>query len=217
MTNTGFDGASDATHRSRFDAGATSRAGLLKRMALLGGGGALAAGGVATALAHDASSAASAARDARILNYVLRLEELKAAFYREAAERGALTGELQQLARILARHERVHVAFLRRRLGRRAESRRPYDFGAATSDADTFASTARTLEETAVAAYVGQGANLTRRLMTEFAQLCSVEGRHAAWVDDLLNRSPAPRAADEAKTPRDVIAVIENTGFETTT
>jgi hypothetical protein len=216
MTKTGFDGVSDATHGSRFDVGAISRAGLLKRAALLGGG-AVAAGGVATALARDARSADSAPRDARILNYVLRLEELKAAFYREAAERGALTGELQQLARVLARHERVHVSFLRRRLGRRAESRRTYDFGDATSDADTFASTAWTLEETAVAAYVGQGANLTRRLMTEFAQLCSVEGRHAAWIADVLDRSPAPRAADEAKAPRDVVAVIEGTGFETTT
>jgi hypothetical protein len=216
MTKAGFDGASDATHLSRFDVGATSRAELFKRAALLGGG-AVVAGGVATALAQDASSAASAARDARILNYVLRLEELKAAFYQDAAERGALTGELQQLARVLARHERAHVSFLRNRLERRAESRRTYDFGDATSDADTFGSTAQTLEETAVAAYVGQGANLTRRLMTEFAQLCSVEGRHAAWIADLLDRSPAPRAADEAKAPRDVVAVIEGTGFETAT
>jgi hypothetical protein len=216
MTNTGFDGASDATHVSRFDMHATSRAGLLKRAALLGGG-AVAGGGVATALVQDARSAASAARDARILNYVLRLEELKAAFYREATERGALTGELQQLARVLADHERAHVSFLHRRLRKRAESGRAYDFGDATSDADTFASTARMLEETAVAAYVGQGANLTRRLMTEFAQLCSVEGRHAAWISDVLDRSPAPRAADEAKTPGDVVAVIEGTGFERTT
>ena len=216
MTNTGFGEPSDGTYGSRSAVGATSRAELLKRAALLGGG-AVAAGGVATALAQDASSAAAAARDAQILNYILRLEELKAAFYRDAVERGALTGELQQLSRVLARHERAHVAFLRKRLGKRAESRRTYNFGDATSDADTFASTAQTLEETAVAAYVGQGANLTRRVMTEFAQLCSVEGRHAAWIADLLDRSPAPRAADEAKTPRDVVAVIEGTGFETTT
>jgi hypothetical protein len=215
MTNRRFDAASGATHGRSVDAGATSRAGLLKQAALLGGG-AVAAGGVATALANDASSEASATRDARILNYVLRLEELKAAFYREAAERGVLTGELHQLARVLARHERAHVSFLRGRLGGRAESRRTYDFGDATSDVGTFGSTARMLEETAVAAYVGQGANVTRRLMSELAQLCSVEGRHAAWIADVLDRSPAPRAADRAKTPRDVVAVIERTGFETT-
>jgi hypothetical protein len=214
MTNRGFHGASEAARGSHVDAGVISRAEVLKRAALLGGG-AVAAGGVAAAITQDASSAASAAADARILNYVLRLEELKAAFYGEAVERGALTGELQQLARVLARHERAHVSFLRRRLGRQAESRRTYDFGDATGDADRFASTARTLEETAVAAYVGQGANLTRRLMTEFAQMSSVEGRHAAWIADLLDGSPAPRAADEAKAARDVVSVIEGTGFET--
>ena len=215
MKNTGLDGFSDATCGSRFDV-ATSRAGLLKRAAFLGGG-AVAAGGVATALAQEARSGASSARDVRILNYVLRLEELKAAFYQEAAAQGALTGELQQLARVLSRHERAHVSFLRRHLGTRAESGRTYDFGNATSDADVFASTAQTLEETAVTAYVGQGANLTRRLMTEFAQLCSVEGRHAAWIADLVDRPPAPRPADKAKSPRDVVAVIEDTGFEKAT
>jgi hypothetical protein len=61
MTNRGFDRAYDATHELRFEVGAPSRAGLLKRAALFAGG-AFAAGGVATALAQDASSVASAAR-----------------------------------------------------------------------------------------------------------------------------------------------------------
>jgi Ferritin-like domain len=216
MTNTGFDSDCEVDGAPRFGLRATSRAGLFKRTALLAGGAA-AITGVATALAQEASSSGSPARDVRILNYVLRLEELKGAFYREASEGGALTGELKQLADVLARHERAHVSFLRRHLGRRAEGERTYDFGDATSNADTFASTTRTLEETAVAAYVGQGANLTRQLMVEFAQLCSVEGRHAAWIADVLGRSPAPRAADDAKTPREVVALIEQTGFEATT
>jgi Ferritin-like domain len=214
MVNTGFGWESDAAGAPSFDADVTSRAGLLKRAAVLGCG-AVAVGGVATALAQDASSEASAARDARILNYVLRLEELKAAFYGEAADGGALTGELEQLAEVLARHERAHVSLLRKRLGRREEHQRTYDFGGATTDPNAFASTARMLEETAVAAYIGQGANLTRRLMVGFAQLCSVEGRHAAWIADVVDGSPAPRAADKAKTPSEVVAVIEGTGFET--
>jgi hypothetical protein len=213
MTNRGFCWTSGADVASSFDV-VTSRAGLLKRGALLGGG-AVAAGGVATVLAQDASSAASAARDVRILNYVLRLEELKAAFYRDAADGGALTGELQQLAQILARHERAHVAFLRKRLGQQAAGERTYDFGDSTTDPNVFSSTARRLEETAVAAYIGQGANLTRRLMVDFAQLCSVEGRHAAWVADVSGKAPAPRAADKAKTPREVLAMIADMGFAT--
>ncbi|MDQ3778338.1 MAG: ferritin-like domain-containing protein, partial [Actinomycetota bacterium] len=83
-----------------------------------------------------------------------------------------------------------------------------------TQNPDAFARTTRTLEETAVAAYIGQGASLSRRLMVPFAQLCSVEARHAAWIADILDRDPAPLAADKAKTPSEVLAVIDRTGFE---
>jgi hypothetical protein len=192
---------------------ATSRRGLLTAAALLGGS-ALATGGVVNALAGRADPAPTAV-DARILNYVLRMEQLKAAFYREAANEGALDGELQQFAELLAGHEQAHVSFLRKRLGSRADDERTYDFGGATKDPDLFAQTAQTLEEAAVAGYIGQGANLSRSLMVPFAQMCSVEARHAAWIDDFLGSAPAPRAADEAMAPADVLAVIEETGFET--
>jgi rubrerythrin len=192
---------------------ARSRRGLLKTAAVLGGS-ALATGGVVTALAGRADPAPTAL-DARILNFVLRLEQLKAAFYQQAASGGALGGELQQFAELLARHERTHVSFLRRWLGSKAADERTYDFGDATTDPDVFARTARTLEEAAVAGYIGQGAHLTRSLMVPFAQMCSVEARHAAWIDDFLGSDPAPKAADEAMAPAEVLAVIEETGFET--
>ncbi len=191
----------------------TSRGALVRRAALVGGA-ALATGGLVTALPKLASSAASRSGDVRILNYVLRLEYLKAAFYTEAADRGGLSGELRQLADLLARHERSHVAFLKRRLGSEAVDKRGFDFGDATRDPDRFAATARTLEETAVSAYIGQGANLTKRQMVPFAQITSVEARHAAWIDDILGRHPAPLAADRAKSPAQVVAAIEKTGFE---
>ena len=191
---------------------ATSRRALLKR-AVVVGGAAVATGGLVTALPKPASSAAASARDVRILNYVLRLEYLKAAFYEEAAG-GELTGELLQFADVLARHERSHVTFLRKRLGNEARDEPRFDFGDAARDPDTFAATARTLEETAVAAYIGQGANLTRRHMVAFAQIASVEARHAAWIADVLGSDPAPLTADKAKTPAQVLAVIEQTGFE---
>ena len=190
-----------------------SRGELLKRSALLGGA-ALATGGFATALARGETRSPTA-RDERILTYVLRLEHLKEAFYREAAEAGALTGELQQLAALLARHERQHVAFFREHLGGQAEEASTYDFGDATRDPDTFAATASKLEETAVAGYIGQGPHLTHALMVPFAQVCSVEARHAAWIADVLQSDPAPRAADPAKAPEDVLAMIDSLGFET--
>jgi rubrerythrin len=185
----------------------------LTRTALLGGT-LVATGGLATALPNLAGSVRSASRDVRILNYILRLEYLKAAFYEEAAAEGALSGELRQVAELLGEHERRHVELLRKRLGGDAEPSPEFDFGDATRDPDRFARTAQTVEEAAVAAYIGQGANLTRRHMVVFAQIASVEARHAAWIADILGADPAPKVADEAKTPEQVLAVIEQSGFE---
>jgi Ferritin-like domain len=204
----GFSALADTSGDRR----AHSHAELLNRSALLGGA-ALATGAFVTALARGETRSPTE-RDKRILNYVLRLEQLKEAFYREAAEGDALAGELRQLAALLARHERAHVAFFRKHLGGQAEKARKYDFGDATGDADTFAATASKLEEMAVVAYIGQGANLTRALMSPFAQVCSVEARHAAWIADVLQSDPAPRAADAAKAPEDVLRMIEGLGFE---
>jgi hypothetical protein len=189
---------------------ATSRSTFLKRAGALT---ALAAGGLAAA-PNLSRSASSLGRDAEILNYVLRLESMKAAFYSRSAAGGALSGELEQLARLLARHEQAHVAFLRNRLGNLAGPERTYDFGDATADETAFADTARKLEEAAVAAYIGEGPNLSPSLMIPFAQMCSVEARHAAWIADVVDDDPAPRAADRAKPPSDVLAFLNETGFE---
>jgi hypothetical protein len=188
----------------------TSRATFVKRAGALA---ALAAGGLAAA-PNLSRSAPSLGRDVEILNYVLRLESMKAAFYSRAAAGGALTGELEQLAKLLARQEQAHVAFLRGRLGNLAGPERTYDFGRATADETAFANTARKLEEAAVAAYIGEGPNLSPSLMIPFAQMTSVEARHAAWIADVIDDDPAPRAADRAKAPSDVLAFLNGTGFE---
>lgn len=207
------DEASRATASDR-DPEETSRAGFLRRAGALAGA-ALATGGISAAVPAGARSA-SIGRDVQIFNYVLRLESLKAAFYSQAATGGALTGELHLFAQVLARQEHEHVSFLRDRLGSAAEPSRTYDFGDAVTDRARFSDTARQLEEAAVAAYIGEGPNLSRSLMVPFAQMCSVEARHAAWIDDLLDKDPAPRPADRASAPSAVLRLIQTTGFEST-
>ena len=209
------DGRAEAVEAEGRSELPTSQAqtGRVTRTALLGGA-VVGAGGLTAVLPSLARSTQAAPRDARILNFVLRLERLKAAFYEEAVAQGALTGELGQLARALGQQERRHVDLLLRRLGDEADAAPQLDFGDTTRDADRFARTAQTLEEAAVAAYIGQGANLTRRHMVLFAQIASVEARHAAWIADVLGGDPAPKAADEAKTAEQVLAVLEETGFE---
>jgi Ferritin-like domain len=178
------------------------------------GGGAVVAGGVLLAgLPRVATAGRSAQQDVRILNLVLLLEELEAAFYGDAEDRGALRGELAEFARIVGEHERAHVAFLRKALAGQAEPRPRFDFGNTTSDPDRFASTAAMLEDTGIAAYNGQAVNLTKPVLKAAATIVSVEARHAAWIRDIVGRPAAPDATDEPATERQVRAALARTGF----
>jgi hypothetical protein len=188
-----------------------SRSDLLKRTAIAGG--AAVAGGLFIAgLPKVAASAPSRAQDVRILNYLLRLEYVLAAFYETAAAEGQLAGEIEQFVSVVGEHEREHVALLQRILGDDANAEPSVDFGDATNNPNTVAATARKLEETASAAYIGQGANVTKLAMIDVARITSVEARHAAWIADILQRDPAPAAADPAKSPSEVSAALRRAG-----
>lgn len=181
--------------------------------ALVGGGAVVAGGVVIGGLPALAPAARSAEQDVRILNLVLLLEELKAAFYGDAEARGVLRGELAEFARIVGEHERAHVAYLRKALRDRAEAKPSFDFGDTTGDRSRFAATAAMLEDTAVAAYNGQAANLTKPVLKAAATIVSVEARHAAWIRDMLGQPAAPDATDEPATDRQVQRAVARTGF----
>jgi rubrerythrin len=195
-------------------AGRSSREAFVRR-AVVAGGAFIAGGFVVAGLPRLAATAPSPAQDVRILNFALSLEYLQAAFYTEAAEAGELEGELRQFAHVVGKHERAHVAFLRRALGRKAGAKPTFEFGEATTNPDKFLASAYLLEETGVAAYIGQAAHLTKRVMVPAATIVSVEARHAAWIRDILGRNPAPTAADAAKSADEVVAAIRETGFVT--
>jgi Ferritin-like domain len=191
---------------------AASRADVVRKAVVAGsaiaGGGALLAG-----LPRLAASAPSPEQDVRVLNLVLLLEEVEAAFYAEAVARRRLTGELGRYARIVGGHERAHVRFIRSVLGGKARGRPSLDFGSATSDEDEFTSAAITLEDTGVAAYNGQAANLTTGALKAAARIVSVEARHAAWIRDIGGRPPAAEPTDAPMSERQVRDALEKTGF----
>ena len=162
---------------------------------------------------HAAGAAPSQAQDRAIFNYALLLEYLQAAFYGEAVDRGALSGEVREFAEVVAGHERAHVAFLRRALGSQAHAKPKFTFRDATRDERKFLDAAVLLENTGVAAYNGQAANLTKKALAVAAEIVSVEGRHAAWISDLAGQAPAPRAADPGAPPNEVIRTLKRTGF----
>ena len=196
----------------RRQAAGLTRAGLLGRSVVAGG--ALAAGGIlAAGLSDRADSQPSAAQDERVLEWLLEVEQLEAGFYTEAERRGALSGELGELARLVGEQERAHVARLERELGRRERDRPTFDFGDATRDPDRFLAAAVDLEELALAAVNGQVPNLTTGRIIMAMSIASAEARHVGWLRDLAGRNPAPRPADVPATQAETRAAIRDTGF----
>jgi hypothetical protein len=162
----------------------------------------------------DASAAApSRAQDVRILSFLLVLEEAQAAFYDAALRSRTLRGDFLRFARVVAPQEHDHVTLLRRRLGGSARSAPPFDFRDATSSPARFRRAAIDLEEATAAAYIGQGASLTRDAVQDAASIVAVEARHAAWIRDLAGADPAPRPADPARSPGDVLSDLRAKGY----
>jgi hypothetical protein len=159
------------------------------------------------------AAAPSAAQDRQIFNFALLLEYLQAAFYTDAVEQGALTGDLRRFAEIVSGHERAHVAYLQKALGSHARARPRFEFGDATRSERAFLETAVLLENTGVVAYNGQAANLTKPALAAAAQIVSVEGRHAAWISAIAGEAPAPRAADVGAPSAQVLRQLKSTGY----
>ena len=190
-----------------------TRATLLKSAAI--GGGALLAGGVLIEGLPTLSAQATPSKsgDVAIWNFALTLEYLEAAFYAEAQAKGKLTGSAADFAQVVGGHERDHVAFLEHALGSAAVAKPTFNFGSTTSDQAKFIATAIALEDTGVAAYNGQGPNLTVAGRGPAAMIVSVEARHAAWIRDIANENPAPAAFDAPKTKAQVLAAVDKTHF----
>ncbi len=177
-------------------------------------GGALTAGGLLVAgFPRLAVSAPSAAQDQRILNFALLFEYIEAGFYAEAFSKDKLSGELLEYVSVVRGHERAHVAFLKSALGAAARKEPKLDFGDTTSNPAKFTAAAIALEETVIAAYNGQAANLTKPILAEAAKIVSVEARHAGWIRAIAAKNPAPNATDHPKTAAQVQADINHTGF----
>jgi hypothetical protein len=191
---------------------AASRAEVVRKAAAAGS--ALLGGGVLLGtLPRLASSAPSPEQDVRVLNFVLLLEQVKAAFYAEAVRLGRLTGELREFARTVSVHESEHLQFIHGALRGKARPAPTLDFGSATSRDNAFTAAAITLEDLSVAAYNGQAGNLTKGALRAAARIVSVEARHAAWIRDIAGRPPAAEPTDAAMSERQVRAALKKTGF----
>lgn len=211
-------GSCGRSERALLDAASATRQLRTNRRQLVGRGvlaGAAAITGISLLGARGLSAAAapSESQDQKIFNFALLLEYIQAGFYSEAVDHGRLRGEVREFAEIVSEHEREHVKYLQKALGPRARERPALSFGDATQDQPRFLAAAVLLENTGVAAYNGQAANLTKKALVGAAEIVSVEGRHAAWISDLAGQDPAPRAADPGATASEVVSILDKTGY----
>jgi hypothetical protein len=196
--------------------GSDTRGSFLRKAAV--GGGSLLAGGVLMGGLPSLADAAtkSKANDVKILNYALTLEYLESAFYNEAVAKGALSGNLLAAAQVVQKHENAHVKALKKALGSAAVKKPKFDFKGTTTDQAKFLQTAVVLENTGVAAYSGQAANIKQAAVIQAAvSILTVEARHAAHFNDLAGKSSAPRSFDVPKSKRAVLSAVNSTGFIT--
>ena len=186
----------------------------LTRASLVRGGAALAAGGAALAVwPRTTVSAPTAQQDAEILTFALTVEDLQAAFYADAIDQGALSGEMLEFARTVGGHEEAHAAHIRKALGAGAPKPKSFDFGKTNATAEGFAKTAIELEELGLAAYNGAATSLTADALADASRIVSVEARHASWIRDIVGKNPAPRAVDKPISAAAAQAAIAQTGF----
>jgi rubrerythrin len=191
------------------------RQGALSRTQFIAAGavaaGAAVAAGVTAGPVEDTD--AQTDKDVEALQLILLLEYTENAFYEEALDRGALSGEIQGYAEAVLDQEREHLAFVKKALGSKAGEQPRYEFGAATRDPDRFASTAAELEDLAVAAYNGQATNVSKPTLEAAATVVSVEARHAAWIRSIAGEPPAPDATDTPLSADEVRKGLERIGM----
>ena len=212
LTEIDVDGAIQEAHE---ELGGDTRGDFFKKAAL--GGGALIGGGALLGGLPGLASGKtkkSAANDVKILQYALTLEYLEAAFYKEAVSGGVVNGETLDAAKIVSAHETTHVKTLKKALGKAAVKEPKFDFQGTTMDQTKFIATASVLEDTGVAAYLGQAGNIFNPAVLAVAgSILTVEARHASRFRQLNGESFAPLAFDKPKSMAAVLKAVKKTGF----
>lgn len=135
--------------------------------------------------------------DLDVVNYVLTLEYVEAAFYDSVIESGILSGRELDVVKLVREDEHRHVAALRataRRLNGRPASRPTTDFTSALQGGrGGVIRTASDLENLGASAYLGAAPDIiSARVLEEALSIHTVEGRHAAVIDHLAGRPFLP-------------------------
>jgi rubrerythrin len=127
-----------------------------------------------------------------VLNYALTLEHLETAFYAAALKTGLLTGKNRAHFKQFGTEEAEHVIVLTaavNKLGGTPAQPQKTIFPLDTEQ--TILSTASTLEDVGAGAYLGQLERIqSREVLATALSIHTVEGRHAAILNEALGRPP---------------------------
>jgi rubrerythrin len=172
------------------------------RRGLLSCAGGAAAGLVLTACGGGDDGAAPArgtsrARDVEIVNYALTLEYLEVQLYDRAVDSGFFSGEELDLLKRFRAHERQHIDALTAAVGKLGGT--PVGEPEGEFDADdrvAFLKLAQRLENLGAAAYLGQAHRIDDdEILAAVLSIHSVEARHAAVLNTILEKDIAPTGA----------------------
>jgi rubrerythrin len=195
----------------------------------IAGGAAIGGGALLSALAPGSALAKPMLKGGRppnafgpgdigILNYALTLEYLEAAFYNEATANGFASGQTKVVLKRTTEDENIHVAALRKALGKDAVKSPKFDFGTTTTNTSEFLATAYALENVGVHAYHGQAFNIQDPNILKVAiTIATVEARHAGAFGLLARNSAhaiSPQGAfDDPWKAKRVLNAVRGTHF----
>ncbi len=198
----------------------TSRRGMLTGSLKLAAGGTMAmafAGSPAFRALEAAAAQADFGSDVDVLNYALTLEHLEATFYRQGNEQfsssdftdAGYDAQAYEYFTLIGDHESAHVDVLTstiQELGGEPVAEAEYDFG--YNDVDGYIGVGQALENTGVAAYTGAASAISDDgLLTAALTIHGVEGRHAAYLNNLVGDVPFPEAFETPLSPDEVLAI----------
>ena len=142
----------------------------------------------------------SAGQDLEIVNYALTLEYLEAAFYADVIKSGVVTDKkIAELATSIGENEQEHVDALRataKKLGKPAAKPKT-DFQSVIDGGPMMIlETAATVENLGAAAYLGQAGRIqSKEILAAALSIHTIEGRHAAALNTLVDKSIVPDGA----------------------